>query len=132
MSIVFAFIVFTGLVVFQATKGGSSIVLSPRELLERAGAADLKRVRVGGRVSSGDISYDITPSFKLEFVLEDRDNPDSKLKVLYGGMRPEMFEVGRDVLIDGDFRAGVLHAQSLLTQCPSKYEAPSAVRKGAD
>ena len=36
-----------------------------------------------------------------------------------------MFTAGRDVIIDGEYKDGVLQAQKLLTQCPSKYEPPS-------
>jgi cytochrome c-type biogenesis protein CcmE len=33
-----------------------------------------------------------------------------------------MFQAGRDVLIDGDFKNGTIVAAKLQTQCPSKYE----------
>jgi cytochrome c-type biogenesis protein CcmE len=33
-----------------------------------------------------------------------------------------MFQAGRDVLIDGDFKDGKIVAAKLQTQCPSKYE----------
>lgn len=48
-----------------------------------------------------------------------------KVPVLYQGLRPDMFSAGRDVIIDGEYRDGVVIASTLLTQCPSKYEAPS-------
>lgn len=48
-----------------------------------------------------------------------------KVPVLYQGLRPDMFSAGRDVIIDGEYRDGVVVASTLLTQCPSKYEAPS-------
>lgn len=52
--------------------------------------------------------------------------------VVYQGLRPDMFAVGRDVIIDGEFKDGVVFASSLLTQCPSKYEAPSPDEKYLD
>jgi len=33
-----------------------------------------------------------------------------------------MFAAGRDVIIQGDYIGGVLKANNLVTQCPSKYE----------
>ena len=49
--------------------------------------------------------------------------------VIYRGLRPDMFTAGRDVIIDGSFENGTVVASSLLTQCPSKYEAPSPEKK---
>jgi cytochrome c-type biogenesis protein CcmE len=48
-----------------------------------------------------------------------------KVPVVYQGLRPDMFSAGRDVIIDGEYRDGLVIASTLLTQCPSKYEAPS-------
>ena len=56
-------------------------------------------------------------------------NSSAPIPVVYRGLRPDMFTSGRDVIIDGEFRDGVLTASSLLTQCPSKYEAPSPEHK---
>ena len=42
--------------------------------------------------------------------------------VEYRNLKPDMFQAGRDVLIDGDFKGGTIVAAKLQTQCPSKYE----------
>jgi cytochrome c-type biogenesis protein CcmE len=41
------------------------------------------------------------------------------------GVTPDMFKAagGSDVIVEGKYREGTLYAQSLLTSCPSKYEA---------
>lgn len=91
----------------------------------------MKRVRVAGRVADGDVQYEVQPSFKLDFKIKD---PDGKSEVIlpvsYAGIKPDMFAVGRDVIIDGEYLNGVLVAQQLLTQCPSKYEAPKPTQEG--
>jgi hypothetical protein len=45
-----------------------------------------------------------------------------------------MFQAGRDVLIDGDFKGGKIIAAKLQTQCPSKYEPamPGAIPAGME
>jgi len=53
----------------------------------------------------------------------------SMVAVVYRGLRPDMFSAGRDVIIDGSFEGGSVVANTLLTQCPSKYEAPSPEKK---
>lgn len=129
---------------FLATQTGTASVLLVEELLKRG---DASRIRVAGRVASKKIHYQVEPTFRLSFTIEDRPNEEPSLKqestsqtytgktneeaqsylqipVVYEGVKPDMFTEGRDVIIDGDFRGGVLYASSLLTQCPSKYEAP--------
>jgi cytochrome c-type biogenesis protein CcmE len=46
-----------------------------------------------------------------------------KVPVVYHGSVPDLFKVGRHVVIDGRLRQGVFVAQrdTLVTKCPSKY-----------
>ena len=121
VSLVVFFIVMGAVMVFQATRGTSSLVLMPSELLAKAHAADLPRIRVGGRVVD-PIEYQTEPSFVLRFQVRDPKGGEQVVPVEYRGLKPDMFQAGRDVLIDGDFRGGKIVAAKLQTQCPSKYE----------
>jgi cytochrome c-type biogenesis protein CcmE len=137
---------------YQASQAGTSHVYLPSEL-SRKGGQTLLRIRVAGRVAEGrDIDYTTEPRAELRFSIVDPPEKETAtyrkameplveaadstvvrldsaspapIPVLYRGLRPDMFSVGRDVIIDGEFSGGVLVASSLLTQCPSKYEAPS-------
>jgi cytochrome c-type biogenesis protein CcmE len=112
------------LLTFQATVGTASAVFTPSELLLKNG--EITRVRVAGRVTAEPISYNLEPHIELRFRVSDREEAGAvSLPVVYRNLKPDMFGSGRDVLIDGDYRDGVLVASSLLTQCPSKYEPPS-------
>ena len=129
ISLVVVFLVAGGLVIFQATRTTSSTVLLPSDLISKGRDKPLPRVRVGGRVAD-PIDYSVQPSIVLKFNVSDppvKDGPASNasVPVVYNGLRPDMFAVGRDVIIEGEYNAGVLQAASLLTQCPSKYEPPS-------
>jgi len=124
-----------------ATRATSSSVLVPSELA-KVYANDksllLERVRLAGQVTAEPFEYQVEPEITLRFKVADREDPkalteskenESKevvapIAIIYDGLKPDMFAAGRDVLIDGDFRDGVLHAHTLLTQCPSKYEPP--------
>ncbi len=124
ISFVVFFMVAGGVLVFQATKGTSSLVVMPSELLKQAHAGNLFRIRVGGRVV-GPIEYQTDPSFVLRFAVRDPKGGEQVVPVVYRGIKPDMFQAERDVLIDGDLRQGIIEAASLQTQCPSKYEPVS-------
>ena len=119
-----AVLVIATLLVFQATKSSAAMVLIPSEIAQDT-TKSRERIRVGGRVADAPIAYQTEPYFMLSFNLRDRENPTGpQIKVEYKGLKPDMFAVDRDVIVDGDFKNGILVATNLLTQCPSKYEPP--------
>ena len=121
ISLVIAFIVCGGALVYQATRGTSSLVLSPSEVLSKGASRDLKRIRVGGRVVD-PITYQTEPQMVLSFRVKNPAGGEEVVPVVYKGLKPDMFAAGRDVLIDGDYMGGSIQAAKLQTQCPSKYE----------
>lgn len=121
ISLVIAFIVCGGALVYQATRGTSSLVLSPSEVLVKGTSRDLKRIRVGGRVVE-PIAYQTEPRMVLSFGIKNPAGGEEVVPVVYNGLKPDMFAAGRDVLIDGDYIGGTIQAAKLQTQCPSKYE----------
>lgn len=126
VSLLIIFGAFAGLLIWQASKTGTSLVITPSELFAKGSDVVLQRIRVAGRVSAEPIDYQIEPLAVLKFSVE---NPGvgggAVIPVIYRGIKPDMFASGRDVIIDGEFSGGVLTASQLMTQCPSKYEAPS-------
>lgn len=124
VSIVVVFVAIAGLLIFQASRGATSVVLKPSELLIQDSSQTLSRIRVAGTVSALPVEYSVEPEISLKFTLEDPGNPQSLVPVVYHGLKPDMFAPGRDVIIDGEYSNGVLTASKLLTQCPSKYTPP--------
>lgn len=128
LSVVAVFLVIAGALIFQGAQTGTSAVLMPSDLAAKDSSASMNRIRVAGRVAEAPVDYKVEPAIELRFSIEDPGNkPDKKtgtVPVYYAGLKPDMFATGRDVIIDGDFNGGVLTANKLLTQCPSKYEPP--------
>jgi cytochrome c-type biogenesis protein CcmE len=81
-----------------------------------------QRVRLHGKVAADD--FDASSSaLRANFNLT---GGDKTLAVVYRGAIPDMFQVGRDVVIEGKRdSAGVFQADVLMTKCASKYEADS-------
>lgn len=131
-SLVFVALVVGALLVYQASQVGTSDVLLPSKLASDQVGQSVPRIRVAGRVSTDPISYSVEPGFELRFTVVDPGTKElgaGLLPVVYRGVKPDMFASGRDVIMDGNFSEGELEATKLLTQCPSKYEAPKPTDK---
>ena len=80
-----------------------------------------------GNVVNGSIQRDPNDYLDVKFLIEEKE---SSLKVTYQGVTPDMFADGREVVVEGTLgRDGVFHANTLLTSCPSKYEAEKEAGK---
>jgi cytochrome c-type biogenesis protein CcmE len=133
-SLIVVFVMLVLLLLLNAGKTEVSRVYLPSELIELAkenGSDVITRVRLAARVAEGEIQYQVEPEIKLQFLAKNPPNKDGtpsnssvKLPIVYNGIKPDMFAVERDVIVDGELRQGTFYASKLLTQCPSKYEAP--------
>jgi cytochrome c-type biogenesis protein CcmE len=122
-----AILIFAGIfLVVQATSTQTSVVISPSELVINNKGQTLERLRVAGKVSDKlPINYQHEPYAELSFGIENPGLGSAEvLAVSYRGVRPDMFAVGRDIIMDGDYLEDRFQAATLLTQCPSKYEPP--------
>ncbi len=84
-------------------------------------------LKVKGIVVDGSIVRDPNDYLKVNFAIQEKE-PKSEniphLNVVFEGVTPDMFADGREVVVEGTLgRDGVFHANTLLTSCPSKYEA---------
>jgi cytochrome c-type biogenesis protein CcmE len=103
---------------YTSIAGGGNPSLAPSELAGRTG----DEVQLAGLVV-GPVRGDAHAG-GLRFKLKDISG-DSKaaVAVLYTGSVPDLFKVGRHVVVDGELRRGTFVAQpgSMITKCPSKY-----------
>ena len=90
-----------------------------------------QRVRLHGKVAAD--GFDASKSLLVaKFNLT---GAEATVAVVYRGVVPDMFEVGRDVVVEGKRdAAGVFQADVLMTKCASKYEptSPHGTGKAAE
>jgi cytochrome c-type biogenesis protein CcmE len=104
---------------YTSIAGGGTPSVQPSEL-----AAYKGRVAVSGHVV-GPITGDAHDG-GLFFRLRDVKGDSRKtVRVVYEGSVPDLFNIDRDVHVQGTLRNGVFHAVpgTLVTKCPSKYTA---------
>lgn len=84
-------------------------------------------LKVKGTVVNGSISRNPNNHLDVSFRIEENK---STLPVTYKGITPDMFKDGQEVVVEGTLGGdGVFHANTLLTSCPSKYEAEKEAGK---
>ncbi|HKX48585.1 MAG TPA: cytochrome c maturation protein CcmE [Gaiellaceae bacterium] len=106
---------------YTSIAGGGNPSLPPSELAGRTGEVQLAGLVVGpvrGDPHDGG----------LRFRLKDISGDSRKtVAVLYAGSVPDLFKVGRHIVVDGELKRGTFVAQpgSMITKCPSKYAPKS-------
>ncbi|MBI3601268.1 MAG: cytochrome c maturation protein CcmE [Nitrospinae bacterium] len=109
-----------GYLVVTGISKTSVYYLTVSELLSKGDSVFGQGIRVEGKVMDGSIKK--APSaLKVDFKITDSSKD---ISVHYEGVIPDLFEDGRDVVVEGKYsREGVFMAHTLLTSCPSKYES---------
>jgi cytochrome c-type biogenesis protein CcmE len=102
---------------YTSIAGGGNPSLAPSELAGRSGDVQLAGLVVGP--VRGD-AHDGGLRFRLKDISGEST---TSVVVLYSGSVPDLFKVGRHVVVDGQLRKGTFVAQpgSMITKCPSKY-----------
>jgi cytochrome c-type biogenesis protein CcmE len=110
-----AYLVYTGI------RETSVYYFTIDEFLSQREALANEDVRVAGRVGADSVDWN-SSTLDLHFRLASFEGDDG-VAVTYNGILPDMFAEGRDVIVEGTYASGTLEAHTLLTSCPSKYEA---------
>jgi cytochrome c-type biogenesis protein CcmE len=103
---------------YVSIAGGRTPQLNPSQLAGHRGQVSLVG-RVVGPVHGAGYSGN-----GLRFGVTDIGSSSrSAIPVVYHGSVPDLFKVGRHIVVDGRYRHGVFVAKrdSLVTKCPSKY-----------
>ena len=120
-----------GYLMYTGIRDTSAYYLTVEEFLPRKDALANVGVRVAGRVQSGSVDWN-PRNLKLHFTMlgfepdgRSTDPPGRGLTVHYQGVLPDMFAEERDVIVEGRYApaADTLQATTVMTSCPSKYEA---------
>jgi cytochrome c-type biogenesis protein CcmE len=103
---------------YVSIAGGRTPQLKPSQLAGHAGKVSLVGKVVGPVHGTGYSSRG------LRFdVVDINGSAATAVPVVYHGSVPDLFKVGRHVVVDGRYRQGIFVAKrdSLVTKCPSKY-----------
>jgi cytochrome c-type biogenesis protein CcmE len=104
--------------IYVSIAGGRTPQLSPSELAGHPGKVSLVGKVVGPVQGAGysarGLRFDVT---------DISGGKAAAVPVVYHGSVPDLFKVGRHIVVDGRYHQGVFVAQrdSLVTKCPSKY-----------
>jgi cytochrome c-type biogenesis protein CcmE len=93
---------------------------TPSQLLKNSVSPD-RSVELTGEVAAGSVHKS---GGTLRFAVRDRSGSGPKVPVVYTGVVPDPFRVGREVIVTGKLRDGTFMGErdSLVTKCPSKFQ----------
>lgn len=122
LSFIIAGVAIVGAVLYLVianTGASAQYYMSIRELRACASCAT-RTIRVAGNVQSGSIARDDKTQV-VRFTIVDGT---STMPVVYGGVVPDIFRSGVQVVVEGKLNSqGVFQAQNLLAKCPSKFQS---------
>lgn len=60
----------------------------------------------------------------VRFTAQDQDDASKTVQILYRGIVPDTFQVGREIVVTGKMEGGTFvgRRDTLLTKCPSKFQ----------
>ena len=109
---------------YTSIAGGGNPSLAPSELKGRTDTVQLAGVVVGpvtGDAHAGGLRFRLNDIGKAKAA-------SAGVTIRYTGSVPDLFKVGRHIVVDGRLRSGTFIAEpgSMITKCPSKYASKSA------
>lgn len=116
VGLVIAGLVAVGSVIYAVST--QQAYLTFEQAREDGGSVQVK----GTWVKSSPAEYDEAENL---FTFSMIDEEGTEMPIEYHGPKPNNFEMAEEVVVGGRYVDGEFAASSLLTKCPSKYEADS-------
>jgi cytochrome c-type biogenesis protein CcmE len=93
---------------------------TPSQLL-KGNTSSERSVELTGKVAAGSVRKS---GDTLRFAIRDRNGTGPQIPVVYTGVVPDPFRVGREVIVTGKLKNGTFIGErdSLVTKCPSKFQ----------
>jgi cytochrome c-type biogenesis protein CcmE len=93
---------------------------TPSQLL-KSGVSPERSIDLTGKVAAGSVHKS---GDTLRFAVRDRNGKGPTVPVVYTGVVPDPFRVGREVIVTGRLKGGTFIGErdSLVTKCPSKFQ----------
>lgn len=116
-----------GLLIYTSMQGTVAAYFhTVGELDQQSATHDNQRVRVGGDVVPGTIEVG-GPGEPIRFSITDGTNV---MPVVYRGVMPDIFSDHVQVVVEGTYHSNApLEADTLLTKCPSRFEATQTAQQ---
>jgi cytochrome c-type biogenesis protein CcmE len=96
--------------------------------LRACSSCSARTVRVAGVVVAGSIARDSSNQV-VRFQISD--SKATAMPVIYSGVVPDIFQSGAQVVVEGKLGSnGIFQAQTLLTKCPSRFQAATPAPAG--
>jgi len=111
--------VLTGTLVFGGLNDNLVYYVQPSELASNAAATAGDRVRLGGLVEDGSVQRS---DGLVRFTVTDRT---TTVPVLFTGAPAQLFRAGIGVVVEGTWRNGVFHSDTMLVKHDEKYAPPT-------
>ncbi len=106
--------------IYAGVSSSSLYFLTVPEVIAQEKTIYGKGLRVEGKVVKGSIKKN-DKTMNVVFNIGDEG---SSIPVQYTGVVPDLFKDEQKVVVEGKLLSnGVFHANTLMTSCPSKYEA---------
>ena len=112
-----------GFLLFSLFKTEGPYVVTLSQFAAKQNTYAGQKVRVEGYVAADTIDW-TSPDYNLKFILQD-ENAGNRLMVFYQGEKqdPNKFIEGVRLMVEGQYKNGILIANALNYECPSEYKA---------
>lgn len=116
--------------VLANTSASAEYYMTIGELHHCAPTCDSRSVRVAGWVVPNSIQRDEKTQV-VHFTVTDTQSAGSpSMVVAYGGVVPDIFKSGIQVVVEGHVVNGTFQANNLLAKCPSKFQSATPNASG--
>ena len=113
-------LVFAGTLIYRALSSSLVYFILPSEYAQQPQEYQDRRIRLGGIVEDGSVSFD---QERLQLTFHVTDSVQA-YPVRHGGAPPELFQENTGVVVEGHFEDGVFMSDNLLVKHSEVYQAP--------
>lgn len=121
------FLVAVGVLIGVSVSAGSIPVVTLAELQGPTAEFQGRRVQLNGKVAA----IDRERLYPLRFAVSQKGHAGEPLKVVSKLSPPENFKIDTNVMLQGTYDRGTqtFEATTIMTKCPSRYEATEEAKK---
>jgi cytochrome c-type biogenesis protein CcmE len=111
-----------GFLLYSIFNTGTPYVVTLSQFTAKQNTYEGRTIRVEGYVAANTIDW-TSPDYNLKFILQD-ENGGNRLTVFYKGEKqdPSKFIEGIRLMVEGQYKNGILIANALNYECPAEYQ----------